>query len=152
MLRFVRKLFESKPKLKLTHPVLGELQLEQGAKGPYWLREAYVDGDLSLSVDTDGEAPPTEAQVEFFRWVYSDLEAIFQQVAPKVSLRHQDMQRKPVESDWHKTFRLVGISVPLHGDKHATWDITFECLTDNSGNLYTCHFERGMLAHVSVDT
>ena len=152
MLRFVRKLFESKPQTKITHPVLGELQLEQGAKGPYWLREAYVDGDLSLSVDTVGEAPPTEAQAEFFRWVNGNLEAIFQQVAPSLSARHQDMQRKPVDSDWHKTFRLVGISVPLEGSRLAPWDITFECVTDNSGNLYTCYFESGTLAHVSVDT
>lgn len=40
MLKFIRKLFESKPKIKLTHPILGELQLEQGAKGHCILHNA----------------------------------------------------------------------------------------------------------------
>ncbi|WP_296873535.1 hypothetical protein [Tibeticola sp.] len=152
MLRFIRRLLDSKAKPKIAHPVLGPLQLEQGKRGPYWLREAYADGELTLSIDAEGEAEPTEAQVAFFNWINSDLESIYSQVAPELSSRHQGMQRKPVDADWHKTFRLVGISVPSDGNKLAPWDITFECLTDNSGNLYTCYFERGALANVSVDT
>ena len=152
MLRFVRKLFESKPRLKISHPVLGDLHLEQGAKGPYWMRESHEDGDLSLSVDTEGEAPPTEAQANFFRWIIADLESIYQLLAADLASRHLEMQRKPVEADWHETFHLAGISIPLHGDRQAPWDITFDCLTDSSGNLYTCFFEHGQLAHVAVDT
>ena len=66
MFKFIRSIFESKPKTKIVHSVLGELQLEQGAKGPYWLREAYRDGELTLCVDTIGEALPSDAQAEFF--------------------------------------------------------------------------------------
>lgn len=152
MLNFVRALFESKPKAKIAHPVLGELELHQGAKGPYWLREAYHDGELTLCVDTIGEARPTDAQSEFFLWVTESLEAIYQMVAPDLALRHQGMQRKAVAADWRQTFRLASFDVPLEGNKQLPWELTFECLTDNSGNLYTCHFENGLLAHISVDT
>jgi hypothetical protein len=152
VLKFVRALFESKPKAKIVHPVLGELRLEQGAKGPYWLREAHQDGELTLCVDTGGEVPPSEAQAEFFRWVTEDLESIYLTVASGLALRHQGMQRKPVAQEWRQTFRLASLDVPLDGNRKLPWDLTFECLTDNSGNLYTCHFENGLLAHVSVDT
>lgn len=152
MLKFIRGLFESKPKIKIVHPILGELQLEKGAKGPYWLREAYRDGELTLCVDTIGEVPPSDTQAEFFLWVTESLESIYRTVAPDLALRHQGMQRKPVNADWQKTFRLASFDVPLEGNKQLTWDLTFECLTDNSGNLYTCHFENGSLVHVTVDT
>lgn len=152
MFKFIRRLFESKPTIKIVHSILGDLQLEQGAKGPYWLREAYHDGDLTLCVDTVGEALPSDAQVEFFRWVTGNLGTIYHSVAPNLASRHQDMQRKPVSDDWQKTFRLASFDVPLEGNRQLPWDLTFECLTDNSGNLYTCHFEDGSLVHVSVDT
>jgi hypothetical protein len=152
MLRFIRGLLESKPKIKIAHQILGELQLEQGAKGPYWLREAYNDGELTLCVDTVGEDPPSDAQAAFFLWVTESIESIYQAVASDLALRHQGMQRKPVNADWRQTFRLASFDVPLEGNKRLTWELTFECLTDNSGNLYTCHFENGSLAHVSVDT
>jgi hypothetical protein len=152
MFKFIRSIFESKPKTKIVHSVLGELQLEQGAKGPYWLREAYRGGELTLCVDTIGEALPSDAQAEFFLWVTENLGAIYQAVAPDLASRHQGMQRKPVNEDWQKTFRLASFDVPLEGNKQLPWELTFECLTDNSGNLYTCHFENGSLVHVSVDT
>jgi hypothetical protein len=152
MLQFIRGLFASRPKIKFVHPILGALQLEQGAKGPYWLREAYHDGELTLSIDTIGETTPSDSQADFVQWVNSDLEGIYQSVASELALRHQGMQRKPVQANWHQTFRLAGIGVPLDGNKQLPWDVTFECLTGSSGNLYTCHFENGSLAHVSIDT
>jgi hypothetical protein len=152
VLKFFRRLLEAKPKTKIVHPILGELELERGAKGPYWLREAYHDEELTLCVDTVGDLPPSEAQAEFFLWVTESLESIYLAVAPDLAVRHQGMQRKPVDADGRRTFRLASLDVPLEGNKRLAWEITFECLTDNSGNLYTCHFEGGSLAHVSVDT
>ena len=154
MLQFIASLLKSKskPKIKIAHSILGQLQLEQGAKGPYWLREAYQVGELTLSLETVGETPPSDAQAKFFQWVNNDLEEIYKASASNLESRHQGMQRKPVHVDWHRTFRLVGISVPLEGNRLLPWDITFECLTDNSCYLYTCHFENGSLTHVAVDT
>ena len=152
MLRFLRKLIQSKPRPKLSHPILGELQLEQGAKGPYWLREAYHEGELTISVDTVEEAAPSQAQVEFFQWATGDLESIYLSVASELTSQHNKMQGKPVQADWRQTFRLAGLGIPHEGNKQLPWDITFECLTDGSGNLYTCYFENGTLAHVSIDT
>jgi hypothetical protein len=152
MLKFIRGLFESKPKIKIVHSILGELQLEKGVKGPYWLGEAYRDGELTLCVDTIDEVPPSDAQAEFFLWVTENLESIYRTVAPDLASRHQEMQRKPVNADWQKTFRLASFDIPLEGNKQFPWELTFECVTDNSGNLYTCHFENGLLVYVTVDT
>ena len=152
MLQFLHDLLVAKPKIKFKHPVLGELQLEQGARGPYWLREAHGDDELVVSVHTIGEALPTDAQAEFFQWVNNDLEAIYQSVAPELASRHQGMQGQPVQPRWHRTFRLAGVGIPLDGNRQFPWDLTFECLTGNSGHLYTCYFENGALVRVSVDT
>ena len=152
MLNFIRALFKTKPRVWIEHAVLGRLELQQGAKGPYWLREAYHPGELTLCVDTVDEAPPTEAQADFFRWVTEGVDRIYQLAAHELALRHEAMQRKPVSAEWRQTFRLASLDVPLEGNRQLPWEVTFECLTDNSGNLYTCHFESGSLAHVSVDT
>ncbi|MBY6213262.1 hypothetical protein KUV95_17070 [Microbulbifer agarilyticus] len=152
MLKFFRRIFEPKQRLELEHPILGKLQLEKGAAGPYWLREAYSDGELTICVDTIGEALPSESQVQFFQWVIGSIESIYQSVASELEVLHLNMQSKLVNPEWSRSFRLASFDVPLEGNRNLSWEITFECLTDNSGNLYTCHFENGALAHISVDT
>ena len=58
------------------------------------------------------------------------------------------MQRKPVDAGLAQDLSLGGNQRPLRREQTSPWDITFECLTDNSGSLYTCYFRRE-LANVS---
>ncbi|AQQ66415.1 hypothetical protein Mag101_01200 [Microbulbifer agarilyticus] len=152
MFELLRNIFKPKKRRTIEHPVLGELQLEQGSKGTFWLREAYFDGELTICVDTVGEALPSDAQVKFYQWVMSSIESIYKTVAVELESLHHNMQSKAVDAEWKKSFRLAGFDVPLEGNRNLSWELTFECLTDNSGHLYTCHFENGTLADVSIDT
>lgn len=134
------------------HPVFGDLLLEHGKKGPYWLNEACSDGDLTIAIDTVGQAEPSEAQVGFFRRVVGSPEDTFRRASVALARRHEEMHGKPVSSEWQQTFRLASIGVPLDGNALLPWEVTFECLTDNTGFLYTCHYENDQLVHVSLDT
>jgi len=148
----LRKLIRPKPKVKFLHPVFGELLLEQGAKGPYWLHEALSDGDLAISIDTTGDEAPTGSQVSFYRQIIGDQDAAYRLVQAALASEHEKLQGRSAAIVWKETFRLAGIGVPLNGAMSNRWDMTFECLTDNCGFLYTCYFESGVLARIGVDT
>lgn len=152
MLQILRQLFSPQPRLKIQHEVFGLLLLEKGKAGPYWLREAYEDGEVTIAIDTVGNAEPTESQVNFYRDVVGALDATYARVSVELALEHQKMHRKSVSADWRQTFRLAGIDIPMDGNKSLPWEITFECLTERTGFLYTCHFENDKLVHVSIDT
>ena len=152
MLKVFRGLFKSKPRIRIDHPILGELQLEQGQSGPYWLREAFQDGDIAVSIDTVDEAPPSGEQVDFCSWVTENLASIYDTVSSEMVIQHLGMHRRPVDADWRKTFRIASFDVPIQGNKDLAWELTFECLTDGSGFLYTCHFKNASLVRISIDT
>lgn len=152
MLRFLCQFLPQRRKLTIQHDVLGVLWLEKGKAGPYWLHEANAGGEWAISIDTIGDAIPTESQVNFYRDVVVDIDATYDRVSKYLALEHQKMHRKPVAADWRQTFRLGGIHVPLDGNRLLPWEITFECLTDRTGFLYSCHFENDKLVHLSIDT
>ena len=62
------------------------------------------------------------------------------------------MLGKPFPEKWSDEFRPAGLSIPLEGDKNKLWDVTFECLTNNSGFLFTSYFEDGEPSGITVDT
>jgi len=153
MFQRLRKLFQSKPVPKVSHPIFGELLLNQGANGPYWLHEAFEDtGGVTISIETRVGELPTEQQVRFYQEITGDEQAMYERVRARLSAEHEKMHRKIVPSDWRLAFKLAGIGVPLDGDILNPWDIAYECLTDRTRFLYTCYFEDGVLSHVSVDT
>ncbi|MFZ2828574.1 hypothetical protein [Hydrogenophaga sp.] len=138
--------------MTIQHETFGVLLLKRGKAGPYWLHEADADGELAISIDAVGSAAPTESQVNFYRDVFDDIDATYARVSKYLALEHQKTHRKPVAVDWRQTFQLGGIHIPLDGSRLLPWEITFECLTDRSGFLFTCHFENDKLVHVSIDT
>ncbi|AOW13128.1 hypothetical protein LPB72_07410 [Hydrogenophaga crassostreae] len=147
-----RGLLKSELRIGIDHPILGELQLEQGKNGSYWLSEAFQDDDITVSIDTVDVAPPSDEQVEFRVWVTENLASIYDSVSSEMDIQHLGMHRKPVEADWRKTFRFAGFDVPIQGKIGLPWELAFECLTDDSGFIYTCHFENTSLVHTSFDT
>lgn len=152
MLQILRQIFSPKPRLKIEHEIFGLLSLKKGKAGPYWLHEDDSDDDFAISIDTVGGAEPTESQVNFYRDVVFDIDATYDRVSKYLALEHQKMHRKPVAADWRQTFQIGGIHIPLDGNRLLPWEITFECLTDRTGFLYTCHFEIDEIVHVSIDT
>jgi hypothetical protein len=134
------------------HPVFGLITLEKGRHGPYWMHDAYRDDELSISIDTLDEVPPVEEQVEFYGRITHDSDRAFELAAPLVVSRYEHFFRHPFPEQWRSALRLCGVGVPLHGDETNPWDISFECLTDNTGHIFTCYFVNGCPSHVSLDT
>jgi hypothetical protein len=90
--------------------------------------------------------------VNFFQELVGDEQSTYGRVRVRLCFEHERMHGESVRPDWRQTFRLAGIGVPLNGRELNPWDITYECLTDRTGYLYTCHFEDGVLRDVSIDT
>lgn len=152
MLKFLKRLFSGPPIPSLDHPVFGRLALDGGERGPYWMHDSYSDDDLSISIETVGEEPPSEAQIRFFKAVTGNWDAMFERVSADVVAKYQGYVRKPFPQHWRSALRPGGIGVPLAGDENNPWDVAFVCETDNLGFVFTCWFEGGKLNGVTVDT
>lgn len=139
--------------IRLDHPIFGIITLEKrGKKGFYWMHNAYEDDDISISIDSLDATPPTELQAEFFRKITLDPDMAFSRTAELIVPRHEQFFRRPFPAQWRSALRLCGAGIPLHGVETQPWDISFECLTDNSGHIFTCYFVNGCPSHVSLDT
>ena len=152
MIRLLKRLLSGSPPVSLDHPVFGRLQLQNGKRGPYWVHDACSDGELSISIETVGLEPPTEAQVSFFNSITDDWDAMFHRVSQDLVGKYQSYVRRPFPEDWRTALQPGGIAIPLAGDGTKPWDVTFVCVTDNLGYLFNCWFEGGKLTGVSVDT
>ncbi|HEY0725940.1 MAG TPA: hypothetical protein VGD41_18490 [Pyrinomonadaceae bacterium] len=144
--------FLKRKPISIEHPVFGLLTLAKGKNGPYWMHDAYAGDELAISIETVGDAPPTEQQTAFFRTIVSDPTATFQRAAGLLTPRYEQFFNRPLPEDWNAAFKLGGVGVPLGGVESNPWDVAFECLTNNSGFLFTCYFVDGRPGHVSVDT
>ena len=136
----------------LSHPVFGELSLRQGKKGPYWMHDAYEKGDLAISIESRGGEPPSETQAHFYVSVTTDWDATFARVSNQLVPRYESYLRRPFPPEWRSAFMPAGLGVPINGSNDSPWCITFECVTDNAGYLFTCYFEGGLPSGVTVDT
>jgi hypothetical protein len=144
--------FFRRKQISIEHPVFGLLTLEKGKNGPYWMHDAYAEDELAISIETVGDQPPTEQQSAFFRSIVGDPAATFQRAAGLLTPRYEQFFNRSVPQDWNAAFKLGGVGVPLGGDESNPWDVSFECLTNDSGFLFTCYFVNGRPEHVSVDT
>jgi hypothetical protein len=138
--------------ISLEHPTFGLITLEKGKKGSYWIHDAYEDDELSVSIDTLDDTPPTEPQAEFFSKITLDPDRAFSQAAELIIPRYEQFFGRAFPGQWRSALKLCGVGVPLHGAETHPWDISFECLTDNTGHIFTCYFVNGRPSHVSLDT
>jgi len=150
MLGFIKRLFA--PKLSLQHPVFGQLTLESGKKGPYWMHDSYSDDEPSVSVDTVGAEPPSPQQVAFYQSITGDLDAAFAKVSGRMVPEYEKLLNRTFPQNWREAFAFAGVGVPLGGDAKQPWDIVFQLRTNNLGYVFTCYFENGKLTHLGIDT
>jgi hypothetical protein len=64
---------------------------------------------------------------------------------------YEKWMREAFPSNWRQAFEFVGLTVPLDGDKKQPWDMSFDCLRDPGGHMFTCYFEGGKPSHVTID-
>jgi len=136
----------------IEHPVFGLITLDRCKNGWYWMHDAYDDDELSVSIDTIDGAPPTEGQSNFYSKITLDPDSAFALTAPVIVPRYEEFFRRPFPQQWRLALKLAGLGVPVDGIEANPWDISFECLTDNTGHIFTCYFINGRPSHASLDT
>jgi hypothetical protein len=149
-MKWLGTLFGSPPK-ELMHPVFGPCLFFDLKLGHYWEAEREVE-ERTIAVIIEGdETGPTEAQAEFYRNAVADLDALFQRVAATIAPEYQSWTRKPLPDKWREAFALSGITIPIDGKDAEPWDVSYDCLTDPKGHMFTVYFEQGQPARVSID-
>jgi hypothetical protein len=152
MIKFLKRLWSGDEGVSIEHPMVGTLILRKGKKGLYWMHDAYLPDELTVTFDTETANPPSNEQLAFYGAVINDLDAAFAKTKDLLIPRYEKMMGVAFPKQWRSALRFTGISVPLGGTDTNPWDITFECLTDNTGFLFTCYFENGCPVGVTCDT
>jgi hypothetical protein len=146
---FLSRLFGMKEAL---HPILGKLLLIKGKHGAYWEAETTVFGNpCGLAIETKGEALPSDAQLGFYLQIIDDLDAAFARAAPLLVPQYEEWTGLPFPAEWRSAFRFVGMKIPLEGRDTNPWNLSFDCLTDKAGHMFTCYFEHGRPSYVTID-
>jgi len=149
---FLSRLFFGNPPRRIEHPVFGEALLMSTKHGSYWEAETDVSGKpFTVAIETTGEQEPTQAQAEFFKKFTSDRNLAFNRASELLVPEYVKWAREPFPTDWRDGFVFTGMSVPLDGDDRNPWDLSFECLKDRDGHLFTCTFENGRPRELQVD-
>ena len=146
------RLFFGNPPRRIEHPVFGEALLMSLKQGSYWEVETEVGGKpFTVAIETIDEQEPTPAQAEFFRRFTDDPNLAFDRASALLIPEYVKWVREPFPANWRDGFVFTGMSVPLDGDDHNPWDLSFECLKDRDGHLFTCTFEDGNPKELQVD-
>jgi len=136
----------------IDHPVFGNLIFNQGAKGPYWIHETYDDDELCIAIDTIDVSPPSKEQENFYLEVKGSIDRYFDLCRPIIVPEYKRWFDKEFPSSWSKAFKLASLNIPLNGERKRDWEITFECITESTGFLFTCYFVKGEPSGITVDT
>jgi hypothetical protein len=137
-----------------THPFFGDVVLFQfkDSKKDYWECEVECDGaPVSIGVDVPEDKRLTDKHVEFARQILSDLDATFELARTILCLEFETNYDRVFPEDWREVFRFVGFQIPIDGQRENDWELTFESVIDPHHHHFTCYFENGQPARVSVD-
>jgi hypothetical protein len=146
-----RMLFGASP-IRIEHPVFGKALLIRTKAGAYWEGEAIVEKKaVSVSVETKASEPPSMQQAEFFQRIARTSDDVFEFARPLLVKEYETWMREPFPSNWRDAFEFVGLTVPIDGDERQPWDISFDCVTDHRGHMFTCYVEEGRPSYVTID-
>ena len=120
--------------------------------GSYWEVEAEVGGRFfTVAIETTGDQEPSQAQAEFFKRFSDDPNLAFSRASALLVPEYVKWVCEPFPVNWRDAFVFTAMSVPLGGDERNPWDLSFECLKDRGGHLFTCTFENGQPIELQVD-
>ena len=146
------RLLFGKPPHRIEHPVFGEALLMSAKQGSYWEVETDVAGKpFTVVIETTDDQEPSQAQAEFFKKFTDDPDMAFSRASVLLVPEYVKWAREPFPTKWRDGFAFTGMSVPLDGDERNPWDLSFECLKNRHGHLFTCTFENGQPTDLHVD-
>jgi len=149
---FLSRLIFGKPPRRIEHSVFGEALLMSAKHSSYWEVETDVGGKpFTVAIETTNEQEPTQAQAEFFKKFADSPDLAFQMASALLIPEYEKWVREPFPANWRDGFAFTSMSIPLLGDEQNPWDLSFECLKDRAGHLFTCTFENGKPKELQVD-
>lgn len=136
----------------MQHPVFGTMRfIPVGDDEGYWEAEGRVEGAVIDVLIEAGKEGPTEAHVEFFLSQTASLDELFAQAAPVLVPDFEMWMNGPFPENWREAFRFIGLTVPKNGDPANPWDISYDCIPDKSGHIFTAYHKDGKWAFVTID-
>ncbi|MFG6490585.1 hypothetical protein ACG04R_28235 [Roseateles sp. BYS78W] len=149
---FLKRLLFGKPLVRINHPVLGEGVLMETRSGNYWeIERELLNQPFTLFIETVGEQPPTDQQVEFFLKFARNNDAAFATAAPLLVPEYERWVKGSFPAQWREAFQFVAMTVPLDADDKNDWDLSFECLQDKDRHNFCCRMQGGTAVEVQVD-
>jgi hypothetical protein len=151
-MNLIKRFFGAVQPQQFHHPVFGKLLLMNTKKGSYWEAETNVNGEtISVSIEAMNDALPSEEQTHFYNELVGDIDKVFAKAAPLLVPEYEKWTSSAFPDNWRDAFKFVGVSVPLAGLGTNPWQLSYDCLTDKAGHMFTCYFENGNPTYVSID-
>ena len=138
----------------LVHALFGNMMSEVcGSEDDFWQSEIIFEPlncEICVNVIAGSEGP-NESQSNFFKLFIQNYKTDFDFVAPFLTKEYEDWFQEKLEGDFLKNFTFVGITVPKNGDKTGFWELSFDCLADDNGHMFTAEIENGVVTNVRAD-
>lgn len=137
-----------------SHPFFGEMTYYGFKKNNngYWECEVACDNRyVFVAINSPIETPPTLAHAEFAQSIITDLDATFDLARSKMVEMFEEFTEISFPKDWREAFLFTGMEIPLDADPINDWELSYECLLDKGGHIFTCCFENGKPVGISVD-
>lgn len=138
----------------LVHPLFGNMMSEAcGDEDDFWQSEIAFEPlncEICINVLADSEGP-NDRQSDFFKLFVKNYPGHFDFVAPALIKEYEDWFQEKLKGDFLTNFTFVGITIPRNGDKSKAWELSFDCLADKHGHMFTVEIEDGVITNVRAD-
>ena len=136
------------------HPELGRIRPSHRPRQSAWLWEtldpvAHRRGPVTVTW-LAGEEGPSQAQVDFGRWLRDNIDDVVEQARPVLAIDVQDWTDKPMPAKaWDELF-WEAAGLPDDGKRDSEWDVSFATRTCPDVML-TVTFRDGKPLFVTAD-
>jgi hypothetical protein len=139
---------------EVTHPYFGPIMYlgHVDSTKSYWeaeLTHPTLTEKFSVTLKGTSEGPEPSEEL-FCRAVLADLDKLFFKCRDAFQHEFPTWAKGPFPSEWRKVFVLDGLSVPLHGDANAAWDVCY--FVEPAGHYFTAKFESDRVVQVLIDS
>lgn len=138
----------------LVHPLFGNMMAEVcGDEDDFWQSEIVfkpLNCDIYVNVLAGSEGP-SDAQSEFYEHFVQNYQLDFELVAPALIKEYEEWFQKKLEGTFSDNFEFSGLLIPKNGDRSNPWDLSFDCLADKFGHMFTAEIKDDVVLNVRTD-